>query len=365
MAFYRPDKNSQTVYTAEGKPIDYNTYKSMGGTGVAGQGEFADVQYAPLPTLTPRGPAAVAPQQQPQQDPVGKFNMGIYELLKKAQSMDPTALYNERNRLALQQTTDSMAPADASMQGLTPGAALSARGRTADLYNPEINNLTDRIKASSQAVSQFEGAIKAAKEYGEEYAKSIKPDQQTINAVQEMLNAGENPGKEVLDSVYKYIDWGKVGAAKKTEKSKRTQIVSLNGREVLVDMDTGEPIKDLGKVTYKPTGDGKPKAPGAVSAGERSRYKVPSGINEDQFNEVRDLILQVKGDVGGDTSYDEAWGNAVEVLRGNGYNVSNGNWIDALLWENLNPAGYDGWAKEKGYKSTPAESGDDYSYLDQ
>lgn len=165
---------------------------------------------------TPPAPTAANTSE----DPITKFNLGLLEMLKKAQGFDQSKLYNERNRLALAQTNNSMASASQmGLEGMKPSDALAARGRAADLYNPEINNLTDRIQASVQAVNQFKQAVDAAKQYGEEIAKQIKPDQETINAVQEMLIAGQNPGQDVLNRVSKYIDWKKVGAAKQEGKT--------------------------------------------------------------------------------------------------------------------------------------------------
>lgn len=219
---------------------------------------------AGLPTLSNKSSTPVASPTpsatNTSDDPITKFNLGLLELLKKAQGFDQTKLLNERNRLALAQTTQSMGSADSlGLGGLKPGDALEARRNQSSLYKPEINNLTDRLQASVQAVSQFESAIKAAKEYGEEMAKNVKPTLEDIQAVQEMLIAGENPGQDVLNATAKYIDWKAIAAAKK-DTTKRTQIRSINNREVLVDLDTGEVIKDLGGTSYKPTGnDGEDK----------------------------------------------------------------------------------------------------------
>lgn len=224
--FYKKqgDANPHQVYDQNGTPLSYQAYKAAGGVGTENQGNtFTDVaaNYAPLPALGGAGPM---PQQTDtnDNDPITKFNMGLYSLLQGAQGVNSAPLYNERNRLDVAQTTNSMAPAaDLGIGGLAPGDMISARQNQSKLYDPEINNLTDRIQASSQAVSQFGTALKAAKEYGEEMMKYVKPDPETIAAVQEMLIAGQNPGQDVLNSVAKYIDWKAVGASK-AEKSSDT-----------------------------------------------------------------------------------------------------------------------------------------------
>lgn len=179
---------------------------------------------APLPQLTPQTQSQ--PVQQPAAvDPITKFNQGILDMLKQAQQASGayggapfySPLLNEQNRLQTQQITNSMAPASQlGIENLRPGDALNARENAGRLYNPEINNLTQRVQASRDAINAFKDSLDAARKYSEQYAAAIKPDEQTIKAIQDMLIAGETPPKSVLDSAYKYIDWTAVAAGKKT-----------------------------------------------------------------------------------------------------------------------------------------------------
>lgn len=231
--FYRPDAKSEQVYTQEGKPVSFEEYKSLGGVGELGKGAFADVKYAPLPSLKPKSTTGAV------EDPIGKFNLGILSLLTKAQSFDPSTLYNERNRLATGQIAQSMAPAsELNIQNLDPNSALNARSNVANLYNPEINNLTDRIQAATQAVSAFRDTLAAAQAYGQDLAKYVKPDEQTIQATQDMLAAGINPGQDILQQVGKYIDWKAVTAAQKAE----AKPVEVSPGASLIDPATGKLI---------------------------------------------------------------------------------------------------------------------------
>lgn len=231
-----------------------------------------------LPTLTKTNtsapPASVAPPNaaptvaNTSQDPITKFNLGLYDLLQKAQGMDSSKLLNERNRLAIAQTSNSQAPAaDLNLGGLTPDAALNARQNASNLYNPEIKNLTDRVQASAQAVSQFKDAIDAATKYGEDYAKSVKPTEEDVAAVQNMLAAGYNPGETVLNAVKGQIDWKAVAAADKSRKA----ITSGGG----------------GSTVSERTATAKGEAVSKISAAFNDRG-VDHFINPDLYREMRD-----------------------------------------------------------------------------
>jgi hypothetical protein len=146
--------------------------------------------------------------------------VNLMSLLQKAQSANSgnTPLTAQRGKLEIGQTERSMGTAaDLGIEGLAPGDAMRARGNEAELYNPEIRSLNDRMQLNNEAVQRFESTIKAAKEYGEEVAKYIKPSEETIEAVRLQLRAGEKPSDDVLAKVGQYLsedDWNAWTAAK-------------------------------------------------------------------------------------------------------------------------------------------------------
>ncbi len=153
-------------------------------------------------------------------DSIGQFNVNLMSLLQKAQNANSgnTALTAQRGKLEVGQTADSMArAADLGIEGLAPGDAMRARINESELYNPEIRSLNDRMQLNNEAVQRFESTIKAAKEYGEEVSKYIKPSEETIEAVRMQLRAGEKPSDDVLAKVGQYLsedDWNAWTAAK-------------------------------------------------------------------------------------------------------------------------------------------------------
>lgn len=177
----------------------------------------------PLPQLNPSTGQATysAPAAAAAPDPMQVFTENIYKLLGKAQGANQgnTALTARREQLQNTQINNSMAPA-ASMgiENLSPNDALQARQNEGALYNPEIKSLNDRMQLNNEAVTRFQQAIDAAKQYGEDYAKYVKPDEKTIQAVVQQMEAGFIPSQDVLDKVQKYLPadiWIKAAKAKK------------------------------------------------------------------------------------------------------------------------------------------------------
>lgn len=209
-------------------------------------------EYKPLPTLNPQGQATY---QQPQADPIGKFNLGLLELLQKAQGVDQVKLLNERNRLNVAQTQNSMAPASQlGIQGLAPGAALGARANQANLYNPEINNLTDRIQASVQAVGQYANAIRAAQEYSQEYDKYLKPSEAVIKSAKEMMKNGILPDKSVLDKLMKNglldeNDWATYANYESDKKQKESKTADI--QNLALEAGISDPFLTWNGTTYR------------------------------------------------------------------------------------------------------------------
>lgn len=182
----------------------------------SGGAPAAPTATATLPPLNPAG----APPAQPTQDPYTIFNTKLMEMLTQAQGQSNAPLYNQANKLDTTQTENSMKPAgDLGIAGLAPGDALGARKAAAGVYDPEIKNLNDRIALNNESISKFESAVKAAKDFGDDYAKYVKPDDATVQAVKQQMAAGFLPSATVLDKVGKFLtadDWNALSAAKKT-----------------------------------------------------------------------------------------------------------------------------------------------------
>ena len=261
--FYRPDAKSEQVYNEAGKPVSYDEYKALGGTGKAGAGAFADVKYAPLPQVAQQQPQAQAPAS----DPYNDFNTGLLEMLKTWQNQTRPGLLATKS--GLQDTQNQQALSGEGMDQFTPGYQASAIKERGNMYEGAITNINDRI-------SNFESALKTAQSISDTMAKNVKPGPETIQAVKTAMAHGQLPSDSVMEKLGNAIteeDWVAYDTATKKEKTKRTQVVSLGGREVLVDMDTGEPIKDLGKVTYAP-------GTGGPSAGEKAQSSQNQVIDD-------------------------------------------------------------------------------------
>lgn len=173
----------------------------------------------PLPNIAPNGQATYSPAQGAG-NPIDNFNLRLLELLQQAQNGQASnaPLYAEANRLGNVQVDNAMAPAgQLGIDNLRPGDALNARRNQADLYDPEIKSLNDRIALNNESIKKFESAIKTAKEYGEEYAKTVRPDEKTIQAVKDQMAAGFQPSSTIIDKIGKFLtadDWNALAKAK-------------------------------------------------------------------------------------------------------------------------------------------------------
>lgn len=202
-------------------------FEFMDKSGFTDQGVHYKAGFKPLPSIAPNGQATYSNPQQSgnTEDPVKNFNLRLLEMLQQAQQggVSNAPLYARANELENTQIDNSMASAqDLNLEGLRPGDALNARRNQEDLYNPEINALNDRIKLNNEAIDKFERAIKTAKEYGEEYAKTLKPDEATIQAVKDQMAAGFVPSASVIEKLGRYItaeDWNALQSAKGSDKT--------------------------------------------------------------------------------------------------------------------------------------------------
>lgn len=272
---------------------------------IPGTGGLPAVPGASTPTSNYASVSQFAPQaqQSTSQNPLDIFNTNLMTLLRKSQAVNTAPLANEQNRLGIQQINNSMAPASQIQGGagpLRPGDALNARQDAGQLYNPEINNLTQRMQASATAVANFKDALNAAKDYGVEMMKNVKPDDATIKGVQDMLIAGENPGQDVLNSAAKYIDWTAVAAGKKAAGSS-DQPASYKEYALTTDKPTSAGYAQFLKTGTK-SGDG---TPDDFSAKETAAVKriIDSKPGDGGWGATADAIDRILG-VGTANKYD-------------------------------------------------------------
>ena len=196
-------------------------------------------------TLPPLGPAGT-PSPTGGNNPMEVFSSNIFQLLQRAQGANSgnATLLGQRENLENKQINNSMKPAgELGLGGLAPGDALAARGNEAGLYNPEIKSLNSRMQLNNEAVDRFTQTIKAAKDYGEEIQKYIKPSAETVEAVRTQIRNGILPDKDVLAKIQTSLteeDWSAFTQAKNPAASEKDIVADLAGKYV----DAGITLND-------------------------------------------------------------------------------------------------------------------------
>ncbi len=252
-------------------------FKFMNGEGFNAQGQAHGIDGSPLRSLPNIAPSGQATYAKPAGDPISTFNLRLLEMLQKAQGGQTNApLYNRSNELQNTMVENSMAPAsELGLDGLRPGDALNARRNQGSLYDPEVKSINDRISLNNEAIDKFERALKTAKEYGEEYAKTIKPDEATINAVKEQMAAGFLPSASVIEKLGKYLipdDWNALAEGKKKEDKPSGETLNLGGNYYRITRDSDG--KEIGRELVGPAGD--PEKP---SEGDKKGEKLTTILN--------------------------------------------------------------------------------------
>lgn len=240
--FYKPDPNNPTVYNSQNQALDAKTYAAQGGLpNYSNVTKGAVPGYAPLPTLNSATGTSSTPQQV---DPIEQFNKNLMELLTRAQGAtskfgDNTALMADRNKVQnIQLNNSTKSAGDLGIQNLAPSDMLNARNNEANLYNPEVKSLNDRMQLNNEAVSKFTQALDSARTLGETYSKYLKPDQATIDGVIQQMKAGFIPSDAVLEKVGKFLPndiWAQAAAAKKSNSPGTQPTVAEKKGQYLAD----------------------------------------------------------------------------------------------------------------------------------
>jgi len=150
-------------------------------------------------------PGAI-PSSSPQEDPITKFNMAIWDMLKSAQQQGMTAdqsNYAQQNKLT-QQGID-MVGKQQTLTGLpmTPGAETGALEDVGRMNQPAITNLADQMKLRNTTLTNFESLLEKAKTLGEDIIK-VNPSPKVIDGYKQyLINGGDikNIDKDVLGKV--------------------------------------------------------------------------------------------------------------------------------------------------------------------
>lgn len=147
-------------------------------------------------------PINMAPQPQDQGTPYDKFNLALMGMLKDAQAQSGNMSANKNlASLQSQQAGQITGPVGEQFAGADLNQIMGVLGSRAGTYDPAINETSAVIQARNQKLSQFNQLFQQARQIGEEFAKSIVPDDETIKNFQELIQADPSKLATILDSL--------------------------------------------------------------------------------------------------------------------------------------------------------------------
>lgn len=127
-----------------------------------------------------------------------------------------------------------------------------------------------------------------------------------------------------------------------------TQVITANGRSLLINTQTGETIRDLGGA-YKAGSSG---GGGGSSLSYSSASKTGLKPSADTASEIKAWILANKR-ANPSIPYFDLWGQLSDELNNQGLNASN---FDAQFWEVLHPDGLTGYKKQNKQTTSSPET---------
>lgn len=368
--FYKPQANSEQVYNAAGEALSYDQYIAQGG-----KPDFSNVRNG-LPQNT-------QVEQQMAQDPIYGEILKAYkeqndivaqkdsllaqydkitkqsglpainaELISIQNVINGTeddirrevqaaagvatnsqvmALAASRNKTLIQRYDQLVSMKEMAQQNVNTMIGLAAQDRDFALQaiNQKLNILGQvdsyRQKFLNNAKEGYANVINAMG-YGGLY-QSLQNDPWSVALAEKTLNM--QPGQlALLAAIPGEVD---------------TQVVTANGRSLLINTQTGETIRDLGGAYKASSGGG---GGSGRSGGSSSTGLKPTA---DTASEIKAWILANKR-ANPNIPYYDLWGQLSDELNNQGLNSSN---FDPQFWEILHPEGLAGYNSQKK-KSQPS-----------
>jgi len=159
------------------------------------------------------------------EDPIRKFNLAIWDMLRQAQgTAGNESLYAQQTALQRAAIGRQAEITPEELRVLSPQQQAAIRGGKISALEPEIDAISAKIKSQNAQLQNFESILGTVREIGLDLVK-ITPSQEVLQGYVGMIEAGGSPTavpEEVRASVLSKVDWASWAEAKKPKETTPT-----------------------------------------------------------------------------------------------------------------------------------------------
>jgi hypothetical protein len=198
------------------------------------------------------------PENAPENNPADTFNLLIGNALSKFQGVNTADLEKKKRALQLAASDRISDITPEELRTFSPAQQAAIRSGDVSSLQPEFDEVAYQLNKAQQAAANFENVYEKIVNISGEYAEKMVAPDSVIQNYKQLIEANPDDINTYLakvndktrDAILNVLDYEKMKPKEKID----TQIVTVGGRSLLVNKNTGEVIKDL-ESAYKETGD--------------------------------------------------------------------------------------------------------------
>jgi len=179
------------------------------------------------------------------------FNTIMLDLLKESKGIDNTQLLRKRRELRRGVLDTTQQPTEEGLRTLSPSQQSALRSSSARALEPELDKIDTDIAKSQKLSDSFFKRLEIAQNLGEDISKKMVASDEELDSFKQLIEGGQMSIKEVAgltneSTLHKLLQNIDPNVIPKDGGKRRTQLTTIGGNRVLVDLDTSEIIKSYG-----------------------------------------------------------------------------------------------------------------------
>jgi len=234
--------------------------------------EFAKKTYGYVPTAVPTSPSAgstsgisktnpllpnanvtsgLVPAGVPESDNESDiFNLLTRDALIKFQGVNTADLEKKKRALQLTALDKQAEITPEDLRTFSPAQQAAIRSGDIKALQPEFDDVAYQLNKAQQATANFEKIYEKVMSISQDYATKMTAPESVIQNYKQLIESDpENintylskVNDKTRDAIINVLDYTKMKPKEETD----TQVITANGRSLLINKTTGEVIKDLG-----------------------------------------------------------------------------------------------------------------------